>query len=53
MKMSLVKDYGEEKIYNRDGHFEIYVNGEFEVSCDNWKEVEEELENLRKQNREA
>ena len=51
--MNLVKDYGEIKIYDDKGHFVITVNGKFEVSCDNWSEVEEELKDLRKQNREA
>jgi hypothetical protein len=29
------------------GHFEIWLNGKFYCSCDNWKEVEEEKENLK------
>jgi hypothetical protein len=52
--MSLVKDYGRIKIYNRSGHFEIWVDNEFEVSCDNWTEVREELQRIDEElNREA
>ena len=48
--MNLVKDYGKVKIYNDRGHYVVMVNGNFECSCDNWKEVEEVLDEL---NREA
>lgn len=52
--MNLVKDLGKVKIYNVQGHYEINVNGEFEVSCDNWKEVDEELGKIFNElNREA
>jgi hypothetical protein len=52
--MSLIKDFGKVKVYHAKDHYEINVNGKFEVSCDNWHEVSEELGRIFNElNREA
>ena len=47
--MTIVKRYGNIKVYNVNGHYEIYINNNFEVSCDDRKEVEEELRRINQE----
>ena len=37
------------KVTNRMGHYEIYVMGNFYCACEDMREVEEELEELKNQ----
>ena len=37
------------KVTNRMGHYEIYVMGKFYCACEDMREVEEELEELKSQ----
>ena len=37
------------KVTNRMGHDEIYVMGKFYCACEDMREVEEELEELKEQ----
>ena len=37
------------KVMSRMGHYEIYVMGKFYCACEDMREVEEELEELKNQ----
>ena len=42
-----MKQY-EMKVVN--GHYELYINGKFYCSCDNWAEVNKEIEEFEMKN---
>ena len=39
------------EIINERGHWNIYLNGVFQCSCDSYQEAEEEIEEMKKENK--
>lgn len=38
------------EIISERGHYNVYLNGVFQCSCDSYKEAEEEIKEMRKEN---